>query len=143
MTAELESGLTLVDTKPVCIPAIFTKGTFTDAEDNRGQAFLFERFDNPATFVEVIHTLQDKIRGNHIHQHCDETLNVVSGKLAIYLLCDCPNRHVFKQIMHRGDTVVTPKGIAHALQAIEDAEIVVLFDEDPREDRERVQILKL
>jgi len=141
MTVQLESGLTPTDIQLSCVSATFTRNSFTDTEDDRGQAFLFERFNNPATFIEVIHTLPGKIRGNHVHQNCDETLNVVKGEMTLYLLCNCPKKHVFKQTMKSGDTVVTPKGLAHALQAIKETEIVVLFDQDPRADRDRVQIL--
>jgi quercetin dioxygenase-like cupin family protein len=141
MTAQLEPGLILTDIQLSCVRATFTRNDFTDAEDDRGQAFLFERLNKPAIFIEVIHTLSGKIRGNHVHKNCDEALNVVSGKLALYLLCDCRDKHVFKRIMKKGDTVVTHKGVPHALQALEETEIVVLFDKDPREDRDRVQIL--
>lgn len=142
MIAELEPGLISVDNQPACITAIFTRYEFTNAEDDRGRAFLFERSHNPAVFVEVIHTLAGKIRGNHVHRNCDETLNVVSGKMALYLLCNCEQKHVYKRIMQENDTVITPKGVPHALQALEDTEIVVLFDRDPSKDRDRVQILK-
>ena len=142
MTVRLESDLIFTDVQLPCIQAKFIKDGFTNAEDDRGQAFLFERFNKPAIFIEVIHTLSDKIRGNHVHQNCDETLNVVSGKLVLYLLCSCTDKHVFKRIMEKSDTVFIPKGVPHALQALEETEIVVLFDKDPREDRDRVQILR-
>jgi len=143
MIAELESDLIFTDSQPTCIEATFVRNDFTNGTDDRGQAFLFERLDKPAFFIEVIHTLSGKIRGNHVHQNCDETLNVVSGKVAVYLLCSCVQKHVYKRIMQENDSVITPKGVPHALQALEDTEIVVLFDKDPRRDRDRVQILKL
>lgn len=142
MIPNLEQGLILADQQLPCISAVFTQNDFINAKDNRGQVFLFERFDKPAVFVEVIHTTAEEIRGNHVHQNCDETLNVVSGKLALYLLCNCDEKHVYKRIMQQNETVITPKGVPHALQALEDTEIVVLFDKDPRNDRERVQILE-
>lgn len=141
MTVQLEPGLTLTKVQPPCVRATFIRNNFTDSEDDRGKAFLFERLNEPAVFIEVIHTLSGKIRGNHVHQNCDETLNVACGKLALYLLCNCADKHVFKRIMRRGDSVITHKGVLHALQALEETEIVVLFDKDPREDRDRVQIL--
>lgn len=141
MIAELEPGLISIDSQPICIAATFTSNDFTNAEDDRGQAFLFKRLHKPAIFIEVIHTQAGKIRGNHVHQNCDETLNVVSGKMALYLLCNCGQKHVYKQIMHENDTVITRKGVPHALQALEDTEIVVLFDQNPSQDRDRVQIL--
>ena len=141
MKAQLEPGLKLTKTLLPCLRSAFTRGAFVDAADNRGRAFLFERLENPAVFIEVIHTAPDKIRGNHVHQNCVETLNVVSGKLVFYQLCDCPEKHVLEQVMKSGDTVVTQKGVPHALQTLEETEIVVFFDKDPRKDRDRVQIL--
>lgn len=141
MTAQLEPNLLLTNIQLSCIQATFSKDAFVDAKDDRGRVFLFDQLNKPAIFIEAIHTLPNKIRGNHVHQNCDETLNVVSGKLALYLLCNCPRKHVFKRIMKNGDTVITPKGVPHALQALEKTEIVVLFDKDPRHDRKRVQIL--
>lgn len=103
MTAELEQGLTPIDSQPVCIAATFTRNNFINAKDDRGQAFLFKRSHKPATFIEVIHTQAGKIRGNYVHRNCDETLNVVSGKIALYLLCNCGQGHVYKRIMQEND----------------------------------------
>jgi quercetin dioxygenase-like cupin family protein len=145
MTAQLEKGLILTKTPPSCIHAIFTtveQGAFTDAEDERGRAFLFERFQSPATFIEVIHTNKLKVRGNHVHQNCDETLYVLSGEIEIYLRCNAHKKHVYKRNMKRGEAVFTPKGIAHALYTLTETEFVVFFDKDPRNDRDRVPILR-
>lgn len=142
MIAELESDLEPIHSQAVCIEATFTRSDFINVEDDRGQAFLFKRFQKPIVFIEVIHTMSGKIRGNHVHQNCDETLNVVSGKMALYLLCNCGQSHVYKRIMHENDAVIICKGVPHALQALEDSEIVVLFDQDPNKDRHRVKILK-
>ena len=144
MDAKLEEGLELTASQPDCIKAVFTDSqekSFILAEDERGKVFLFERFQSPAVFIEVIHTGADKIRGNHVHETCDEVLHVVSGEIELYLLCEHA-KHVFKHVMRKGDAVVTPKGVPHALRSIEESECVVLFDKDPRNDRARVPILK-
>jgi quercetin dioxygenase-like cupin family protein len=141
MTAQLEPNFTLTDNQPACVQIEFIKNNFSDTEDDRGRALLFEQVNKPATFIEVINTLSGKIRGNHVHQECDEVINVVSGKLDLYLLCDCVDRHVFKHAIAKGDTAIIPKGTPHALQALEETDIVVSFEKDPRKDRDRVQIL--
>ncbi|HSX29567.1 MAG TPA: cupin domain-containing protein [Candidatus Saccharimonadales bacterium] len=144
MDSLLEEGLELIAQQPGCIKATFTssqQGAFTVAEDERGAAFLFERFQSPAVFIEVIKTAAGKIRGNHVHQNCNETLHVISGEVELYLLCK-EGKHVFKRIMRQGDVVVTPKGTPHALRSLQKSECVVLFDKDPRSDRARVPILK-
>lgn len=143
MNVQLEQGLTLTELQPDCVKAIFTdirQGAFVAAEDERGQAFLFERLQSPAVFVEVIHTSPNKIRGNHVHQNCDETLHVVSGEIELYLLCE-HKQHVFKRVMKKGEAAITPKGTPHALRSIQESECVVLFDKDPRNDRARVPVL--
>jgi mannose-6-phosphate isomerase-like protein (cupin superfamily) len=143
MSVQLEPGLILTETQPPCIKATFTdakKGAFVNAEDERGQVFLFERLQSPAVFVEVIRTLPNKVRGNHVHYTCDETLHVVSGKIELYLLCE-HQEHVFKRTMRSGEVVTTPKGTPHALYSQQESECVVLFDKDPRNDRDRVPIL--
>ena len=140
-TARLEPGYVLVDTVLPCINAQFIVSEFTQADDNRGSASFFERFNEPAVFVEVIHTLPNMVRGNHVHEYCDETMNIISGKIELFLLCNCPEKHVLKRVMRSGETVVSRAGVPHALYALKKTEIAVLFSQDPRSDRERVQIL--
>lgn len=144
MSTILEEDLELVDLWPDCIKATFTdfrKGNFVISEDERGKAFLFERFKSPAVFIEVIRTAPNKIRGNHVHHQCNETLHVVNGAIELYLLCK-HGKHVFRQEMREGDVVITPKGTPHALRSIQESECVVLFNKDPRNDRTRIPILK-
>ena len=142
MEAELEPGLTYTDVQLSCIAAIFSRDTFSDAEDDRGKASSFARIDMPVEFIEVIHTLPNKIRGNHVHHSTEETLSVLSGKLALYVLCDCPDQHVFVKTMSSGDTVLLPKGTPHTLHALQETDAIALFDKDPRSDRDRVHVLK-
>jgi quercetin dioxygenase-like cupin family protein len=144
MDSLLESGLSLTEPQPECVRASFSsarQGAFTIAEDESGQAFLFERHQLPAVFIEVIRTAAGKIRGNHVHQKCDETLHVLSGEIELYLLCE-HKEHVYKRLMSQGDVAIMSKGTPHALRSLQESECIVLFDKDPRGDRVRVPILK-
>lgn len=143
MQATLETGLQLSENQPDCITAVFTEGnsSFQSASDARGDAFVFDRAEHPATLIEVIHTKPKQVRGNHIHRKCKESFNVLRGSLEFYLLCDCLDRHVFCRIMQPGDSVLVPEGIAHAMYSLEKTEFVAIFSNDPRDDRERVPIL--
>lgn len=144
MSSLLENDLDLLELQPDCIKAIFIdsqKKAFTISEDERGTAFLFERFSSPAVFIEVIRTQTNKIRGNHVHQNCDEALHVVSGAIELYLLC-VHGKHVFRRILQPGDAVITLSGTPHALRSIKESECVIFFDKDPRNDRARIPILK-
>lgn len=143
MDIELVDSLQLVGEQPACIKATFTgvsEGSYISVSDERGKVFLFEQSNRPAIFVEVIHTKAGKIRGNHVHANCDETLNVVSGKAVIYLLCS-HGKHVYRRVLNVGETVISHKGTPHAFVALQDSEYVVLFEHDPRDDRDRVSIL--
>jgi uncharacterized RmlC-like cupin family protein len=144
MPARLEETLKLVGVRPSCVEATFSsadKGSFVAAQSERGRASIFDRAQSPAVFIEVIHTLPNVVGGNHVHKNCNETLNVVSGLLELYLLCNCPKKHVFKKTMGNGETVYTPKGVPHALYTLEETETVVFFDNDASHDRDRVAIL--
>jgi len=140
----LEANMRIIEPQPGCIDAIFSKAqdvSVTAAKDERGTVFLLERFDLPAVFIELVKTAPGKIRGNHVHRNCNETLHVISGTIEFYLLCE-HKKHVYKRVMNAGDVVVIPKNSPHALRSIEHSECIVLFENDPRDDRERTPILK-
>lgn len=141
MTGRLVEGRRLTDTLPACIPAVFTSGAFTHVVEDRGRVSLFERFEEPAVFIESVLTKKGAVRGNHVHHKGSEALNVISGVIEYYLLCECGENHVYMKALKTGDTAVVPPGIAHALIALEDSEVVVLFSSDPRHDRDRVPII--
>lgn len=144
MNIEFESGLELIDEQPACVrTTLFAseQNGFTVARDGRGSAFLFKRLEQPAVFVEVIQTRAGKVRGNHVHYSCAETLHVVSGGVFLYLLCE-HGKHVFKQFLKAGEAIVMPAGTPHALYCIQDSECVVLFDKDPSNDRTRIPIVR-
>lgn len=96
----------------------------------------------PPSIVEIIHTLSDKVRGNHIHMHCSETLTMLSGEIELYLLCSCEERHLLKKKMVGGASALMGPGTAHAVKSITECEFTSVFpDGDPRNDRERVQLM--
>jgi quercetin dioxygenase-like cupin family protein len=143
MRSRLESGLELLDKQPSCIEATVTgigQDAFVMAKDERGQAWLFDRLAAPAVFAEVVHTLTGKIRGNHVHQYCDETLHVLAGEIRLYLLCRHA-RHVFACQLVAGQTAHVAKGVPHALYSIRQSECLILFGADPRNDRTNVAII--
>lgn len=139
--------LTLIDTPTRCIKAIFydpgANPLFpVSAKDERGVFYALDYANIRPHLVEIIHSRPHVVRGNHIHEHCTETLTVLSGSLDAYLLCNCPEKHLLKRRMGAGTTVEISPGIAHAVHTSEETEITAVFgDGDPREDRERVVLI--
>lgn len=135
-----------------CAPCIHAAFSETDdnrliaiaARDARGEFFALECADLRALLIEVIHSRPHVVRGNHRHWRCTETLTVLSGALDIYLLCACPGKHLFCRRMESGASVHLPPGTAHAVYTLDETEIVSVFsDDDPRLDRERVELIYL
>ena len=139
--------LKLINTPTACVKATFhTKGDNplfpVSATDERGAFYALDYADIRPHLVEIIHSRPHVVRGNHIHEHCTETLTVLSGGLDVYLLCNCPEKHLLKRHMEAGTTVEISPGIAHAVYTLEETEITAVFgDGDPREDRERVVLI--
>jgi len=129
-----------------CVHAAFSDAkenpSFTIAADARGEFLALDCGVMQAVLVEVMHSRPHVVRGNHRHQHCTEMLTVLSGALDIYLLCTCPGKHLFCKRMESGTTVHLPPGTAHAVHTLAETEIVSAFiDDDPRLDRERVELI--
>jgi dTDP-4-dehydrorhamnose 3,5-epimerase-like enzyme len=141
------SDLKLVDTPTACLKAVFydpgKNPLFPiSAADERGAFYALDYANIRPHLVEIIHSRPHVVRGNHIHEHCTETLTVLSGSLDMYLLCNCPEKHLSKTHMKAGTTVEISPGIAHAVYALEETEITAVFgDGDPREDRERIVLI--
>ena len=114
------------------------------AVDGRGELLVIA-IDCAAvqpSLVEVIQTRPWVVRGNHRHRLCSEVLTVTSGMLDIYLLCDCPGKHMFCKRMESSATVHLPPGTAHAIHTLVETSITSIFtDGDPRMDRERVEMV--
>lgn len=112
------------------------------ASDERGQFHALDYAGAPPQFVEIIRTHPGAVRGNHLHRRCIETLCMLSGAIDLYLLCDCPGRHLFRKRLAAGDSVRIFPGTAHAVHALSENDIVSAFSEgDPRQDRERVVLI--
>ena len=135
-----------------CAPCIHA--AFSEADDNpliaiaardaRGEFFALDCTAMQPLLVEVIHSRPHVVRGNHRHRCCSETLTVLSGALDMYLLCGCPGKHLFCKHMDSGASVHLPPGTAHAVHTLAETEIVSVFsDDDPRLDRERVELIYL
>jgi dTDP-4-dehydrorhamnose 3,5-epimerase-like enzyme len=114
------------------------------ASDARGEFFALDCTLVQPLLIEVIHSRPHVVRGNHRHRRCSETLTVLNGVLDMYLLCDCPGRHLFCKRMESGASVHLPPGTAHAVHTLAETAITSVFvDGDPRLDRERVELISL
>lgn len=137
-----------VDHIPACMNAVIYDSKESNplfavsAEDDRGEFFMLDYSTAPPSIVEIIHTKPDKVRGNHVHEHCNETLTMLSGEIDIYLLCSCEERHLLKKKMVGGASALIFPGVAHAVRSRTTCEFTSVFTKgDPRDDRERVQLI--
>lgn len=148
-TLDITENSTLVARQTPCIEAIFHDPSSNplfpiSATDDRGKFYGLDYATIRPHLVEIIHSKPHVVRGNHIHEHCTEIFTVLSGQIEMYLLCRCPKRHLFKNLMHAGMSVRIPPGIAHAIHTLTDNESTAVFgDGDPRNDRERVELISI
>lgn len=139
--------LTLVDSQTICIEATFYEAEGNplfpiSASDERGTFYGLDYANIRPHLVEIIHSRPNVVRGNHVHEHCSETLSVLSGELELYLLCSCPKKHLLRKPMRAGMSVLISPGIAHAIFTLTENEITAVFgDGDPRNDREHVVLI--
>lgn len=132
---------------PPCIHAAFQDADANSLlvrcnSDERGELAVFAFRDKKPCLIEVIHSRPNVIHGNHRHRRCSELLTVVSGEANMYLLCGCPARHLFQRRMKGSDSIYLPPGTAHAFHALSDLVVSSIFiDNDPRLDRERVDLI--
>lgn len=144
----ISTGLTLVTERPSCLTAAFHPpgdNPFCPfaASDDRGTLHGLDLGAARPHLVEVIHSAPGAIRGNHVHRHCTEIFTVVAGTLRMYLLCGCPDRHLWETTMTPGSTLVIPPGTPHALYTDTPNDSIATFaDGDPRTDRDRVRLLE-
>jgi len=135
-----------------CAPCIHA--AFQPAQDNpllaiaavdaRGEVVAIDIAAIQPTLVEIVQTRPRVVRGNHRHWLCSEILTVISGVLDIYLLCDCPGKHLFCKRMESGTSVHLPPGTAHAVYTLAETTIAAIFmDGDPRLDREWVEMISV
>jgi dTDP-4-dehydrorhamnose 3,5-epimerase-like enzyme len=130
-----------------CIKAIFYQAGENplfpiNVADDRGTFYGFDYTEFKPQLVEIIHSKQGVIRGNHVHMRCTEVFSVLTGEIDMYLLCDCPKKHLFKKRLTAGMTARINPGIAHAIYTITHNESTAIFgDGDPRDDRDRVMLI--
>lgn len=61
----------------------------------------------------------------------------------MYLLCSCPKVHLYERKVSAGTTAVISPGTAHAIYTITENESIAVFgDGDPRNDRDRVNLIE-
>jgi mannose-6-phosphate isomerase-like protein (cupin superfamily) len=143
----IANGHTLITEPAPCVRATFYRPDENPflaiaAADDRGALYGLDYASARPRLLEVIHSEGNAIRGNHVHRLCTETFTVLSGEISMFLLCDCPGRHLLEERMVAGATVRIAAGTPHAIFARTRGESVAAFDGDPRDDRDRVTLLE-
>ena len=100
--------------------------------DNRGLIIdlLEKKKINAITYITQ---KKGKIRGNHFHKKTIQWNYLINGKVKLYT--KKKNSKVKKQILSKGDLVVTSLNEAHAIKATKDSEYMV-FTQGPRGGKE-------
>jgi quercetin dioxygenase-like cupin family protein len=100
--------------------------------DDRGEIIdMIENADiNSVTLVTF---KKDAVRGNHHHKLTTQWNYLLSGR--ILLRTQNPSELVVDTIMSKGDFIVSVPHERHALQALEDSELLV-FTQGPRGGKE-------
>lgn len=141
--------LTVCERCPPCVHAAFQEIDLNPVlvrsdSDERGDVAVFAFRNIQPYLIEVTHLRLHVLHGNHRHRRCSELLTVVQGTLDMYLLCSCGGKHLFCKRMKRSDSVYLPPGTAHALHTLSDVILNSIYtDNDPRLDRERVDLVRL
>ncbi|MDH4164302.1 MAG: cupin domain-containing protein [Nitrospirota bacterium] len=100
--------------------------------DDRGQ--IIDMLANVnINAVTLITFKKNAVRANHHHKLTTQWNYVLSG--SILIRTQKPSGPVIDTVMHKGDFVVTVPNERHALQAMEDSELLV-FTEGPRGGKE-------
>lgn len=100
--------------------------------DQRGQIIdMIENADINA--VTLVTFKKNAVRGNHHHKLTTQWNYLVSGKILIR--SQKPSEGSVDTIMSKGDFVVSAPNERHALQALEDSELLV-FTQGPRGGKE-------
>ena len=74
--------------------------------------------------VTLITFTKGSVRANHIHKQTTQWNYVMSGKIRIVTQKEGESKE--EQIMNSGDFIVTHPNEGHALQALEDSEVLIL-----------------
>jgi quercetin dioxygenase-like cupin family protein len=101
-------------------------------KDDRGEITDLLENEN-INAVTVITFTKGAVRANHYHKLTTQWNYLMSG--SIKLLSQTPGESVVETIMSPGDFVVTGPNVAHALEALSDASLMV-FTKGPRGGKE-------
>jgi quercetin dioxygenase-like cupin family protein len=98
-------------------------------EDQRGK-IIDILVDQPVEHVNLITFKKGAIRANHYHEQTLHYNYVLSGTLKLYTQSKKGEKVVI-QTLTTGELVLIPSGERHALEAVEDASLLV-FSRGPR-----------
>lgn len=97
-------------------------------QDDRGMIIdLIE--DEAINAVTIITFKKGAVRANHFHQATIQWNYIIVGK--IKFATQFPGADVVETILEKGDMAVATPGERHALQALEDSEVMI-FTKGPR-----------
>ena len=101
-------------------------------KDQRGQIIDLLEKENINAITYITHK-KGQVRGNHFHKKTIQWNYLIKGKVKLYTRKK--NSKVKKQILSKGDLVVTSLNEAHAIKATKDSEYIV-FTQGPRGGKE-------
>lgn len=107
--------------------------------DERGRIIALPHFDTAGAMV--IESQPGAVRGNHYHLHESHLMYVVSG-LMIYLEEDPDGKLIVTEV-GPGESVISPKGAAHATVFPEQTVFVALSDWDRRGHRYEDEVIRV
>ncbi|MBC2869778.1 cupin domain-containing protein [Streptomyces mexicanus] len=107
--------------------------------DPRGRIITLPPFDTAGT--TVIESEPGAVRGNHYHRHESHLMYVVSGRM-IYIEEDAEQRISVAEI-GPGQSVVSPRGVAHTTVFPERTVFVTLSDWDRRGRRYEDEVVRV
>jgi quercetin dioxygenase-like cupin family protein len=85
--------------------------------------------------VTRIFTRKGAVRGNHIHEHTDQWVYVVSGRMLTAMANVDSSRFapgsIAEEVRRPGELFCEPQGVPHAWKALEDT-VVLVFTKGPR-----------
>lgn len=91
--------------------------------DSRGD--IMDLLDNEViNAVTIITFTKGAVRANHYHKHTTQWNYVLSGKIRI--IAQFPGEKESEMLLGSGEFVATKPNESHALQALEDSEVLIL-----------------
>lgn len=80
--------------------------------------------------IYYVNIKKGKIVGNHYHDHKDEIIGIMEGKVKVCLINIITNEKL-EDIMNTGDRITIPKYTAHALKSISHNTRLVSYSTKP------------